>query len=80
MIGSLTVSSADDELVVTFYENGEFVADAVNSFNNNLNGPVLHLSYPVPVEADVIVVECDNESEDCEVALTVVGRQVADGS
>ena len=77
LIQSITINSVDEELEIVLWKDGERVTTVANSFEDNLNGPVLHLTYPVSIEADVITANCNNESEDCQVQLSWVGRLAA---
>lgn len=73
LVSSATINSSNDEMIVWAQESSGPVVVVANSFANNLP-PVVHHTYPTPMIAQSLVVFCENESEDCEYSISVIGH------
>ena len=74
LIQSITINAVDEEVDISLWKDGERVTVVANSFEDSINGPVFHMTYPVPIEADLITINCNNEFETCNVLVSWVGR------
>ena len=74
---TLLISAENDELIVEGFNGEPDESDQVFSVGHGGMGfpNTLAVSFPAPVPMDLLGIWCGNESEDCEISISVIGYE-----